>query len=359
MPVDLSIIDKLIPLGSLHQKNKKEIAETAQFQKVPAGTLLFNKGDKNNFYIYLQEGVVDILEGDKVITTLESIGSIIPHPIENSNPRQHSAVCKRNSIILKIDSTFVDLMSTWEKTGTFEVEEINFDVEQTKTSIDDIDTTDWMTSLLQLRIFKKLPPDSLQNIYAKFEKIEVKAGSKIISQGEMGDYFYLILKGKCLVIRATSKNPNGVKLGILNPGENFGGDAIISNSPRNSTVVMLNQGSVLKLPKEVFLKSMVEPLTPYITYEQLVALNSKGAVELYDHRNPDEFNQGHIINSVNIPLILVRLKLPSKTLNKTIVSYCDTEYRSKAACYILNEKGFNTFLLKGGIASAPSSAIIK
>ena len=54
---------------------------------------------------------------------------------------------------------------------------------------------------------------------------------------------------------------------------------------------------------------------------------------------------------MNIPLYFVRLKL--KTLDTAIpyVVCCDTGRRSSAAAYILSERGYESYVLKGGIAS--------
>ena len=358
MPVAQSIIDKLIPLSTLSQKNKKEIAESADFHKAQAGTLLFSKGDKNSFYIYLNEGAIELLDGSKVISLIETSGKTILHPIDNTNPRQFSAVCKRNSVILKLDSSLVELMTTWEKTGTFEVEEINFEAEKTMENSMSIDSDDWMTSLLQLRIFKKIPPDNLHNIFLKFEKIECKAGEKIINQGDVGDAFYVILKGKCIALRSTPKNPNGVKLGLLNPGDSFGGDGLISNTSRNSSVINLSQGTLLKLPKEVFLSSMVEPLTPTVSYEELKAGHADGSAVIFDIRNPDEYVKNHIAGSSNVPLILLRIKLPPKPMDKKILCVCQDELQSRAACYVLREKGYDSYVLNGGLAKVPKAELV-
>jgi rhodanese-related sulfurtransferase len=68
-----------------------------------------------------------------------------------------------------------------------------------------------------------------------------------------------------------------------------------------------------------------------------------------DVRLPSEFEAYHNPGAINVPLYFIRLKL--KTLDPKIqyVVCCDTGRRSSAAAFILNERGFETYVLKGGL----------
>ena len=67
-------------------------------------------------------------------------------------------------------------------------------------------------------------------------------------------------------------------------------------------------------------------------------------------RLPSEFEHCHFEHALNVPLYFVRLKL--KTLDPSVpyVVCCDNGRRSSAAAYILSERGFDTCVLRGGIA---------
>jgi len=52
---------------------------------------------------------------------------------------------------------------------------------------------------------------------------------------------------------------------------------------------------------------------------------------------------------VNIPLYFIRLKLSKLDEKTTYIVCCDTGRRSSAGAFILNERGFNTRVLRGGL----------
>ena len=52
----------------------------------------------------------------------------------------------------------------------------------------------------------------------------------MIKQGDEGDYFYVIVDGRCVVTRETPLNREGVKLAELGGGDTFGEEALISDA---------------------------------------------------------------------------------------------------------------------------------
>jgi len=70
-----------------------------------------------------------------------------------------------------------------------------------------------------------------------------------------------------------------------------------------------------------------------------------------DVRLPSEFQNFRIDGAVNIPLYFIRLKLNALDKNTQYVVCCDTGRRSSAAAYILSERGFEAYVLKGGLAA--------
>ncbi|KAG9283320.1 thiosulfate sulfurtransferase/rhodanese-like domain-containing protein 1 [Astyanax mexicanus] len=92
-----------------------------------------------------------------------------------------------------------------------------------------------------------------------------------------------------------------------------------------------------------------------VTREQLKAMLASHSVQLFDIRNRDEFQAGHIAGSVNIPLDQLEesLKLSSKTFEKcfkvkapkkeddNIVFHCQRGRRSLTALDIAWRLGFS------------------
>ena len=68
-----------------------------------------------------------------------------------------------------------------------------------------------------------------------------------------------------------------------------------------------------------------------------------------DFRLPSEFENKHLDNSLNIPLYFIRLKISTLDPDKRYIVCCDTGRRSSAGAYILSERGYQAYVLRGGI----------
>ena len=172
----------------------------------------------------------------------------------------------------------------------------------------------------------------------------------VIKQGDEGDYFYVIVSGKCVVTRETPLNKEGIKLAELGVGDTFGEEALIAEAKRNATVTMLTDGVLMRLNKEDFRELMNEPLLQWVNYDE--AREIVGARRQVARRAPAErASELCIEDSLNIPLYFIRLKLSALDPKVPYVVYCDTGRRSSAAAYILVERGFDAYVLRGGLAS--------
>jgi len=71
---------------------------------------------------------------------------------------------------------------------------------------------------------------------------------------------------------------------------------------------------------------------------------------LLDVRSPQEYNEGHLYNAINIPLYDLKSRKNIELGSKMIIIYCQSGIRSKKAINILYKKGYkNLFNLKGGL----------
>lgn len=80
-------------------------------------------------------------------------------------------------------------------------------------------------------------------------------------------------------------------------------------------------------------------------------INRENAVIL-DVREDNEYREGHIVNSVHIPVSFLRdrMKDLDKYKDRPIIVGCRSGQRSSQACAILKKQGFdNVYNLNGGI----------
>jgi rhodanese-related sulfurtransferase len=106
----------------------------------------------------------------------------------------------------------------------------------------------------------------------------------------------------------------------------------------------------MRLNKQDFRELMNEPLLQWVSSDQAQAIIARGGRWL-DVRLPSEHQTLSIEGALNVPLYLIRLKLSTLDRNIPYVVYCDTGRRSSAAAYILVERGFDAYVLTGGLAS--------
>jgi CRP-like cAMP-binding protein len=337
--IELSQLKALSPLDSLKKDNLHALVKKTKIRDAQPGETLFREGDSEKRTVYILSGSVELREADKTVGKVTGGTDDARNPLAPKLPRRQSAIAVTAVEYIVIDSDLLDVMLTWDQTGSYEVSELRSD-----SGAND----DWMTTLLQTKAFHKIPPANIQAIFMRLQQVNYKAGDVVIKQGEEGDYFYVITRGKCVVTRETPLNKEGIRLAELEVGDTFGEEALISEAKRNATVTMETDGSVMRLGKEDFRKLLNEPMLDWVDAAAADRIIAEGGQWL-DVRLPSEFESYHNEGAINVPLYFIRLKL--KTLNPAVkyVVCCDTGRRSSAGAFILNERGFQTYVLKGGL----------
>lgn len=338
-PIDRELIKQFSPLSGLKPENQADLASKSQLQDIEAGRYIFRQGDADKRAVYLVKGEVELRSGDKVVRVVTGGSEEARHPLAPQIPRHLAARAKTNAEYFSVDSDLLDIMLTWDQTGAFEVGELQAQEESP--------TDDWMTTILQTKAFHRIPPANIQAVLMRMENISRKAGDVIIKQGDEGDYFYIVTAGKCVVTRETPTNKAGIKLAELGTGDGFGEEALISDAKRNATITMLTDGSLVRLAKDDFKKLLNEPMQKWVSMDEGKKVVAGGGQWL-DVRLPSEFENQHQDAAINIPLYFIRLKLDTLDPKKKYVVYCDTGRRSSAGAYILSERGFDVYVLKGG-----------
>jgi CRP-like cAMP-binding protein/rhodanese-related sulfurtransferase len=340
-PLDLALLKQFSPLDGLKAENLHALAKKTSIRDLPAGRQLFKEGDTDKRTFYLVAGTIEVFDKDGVLATLRGGTPQARNPIAPTLPRRFSARAVDDVRFISIDSDLLDVMLTWDQTGSYEVNELNAGASG---------GDDWMTTLLQTKAFHRVPPANIQAIFMRMQRINSRSGDVVIKQGDEGDYFYVIVNGRCSVTRETPLNKEGIKLAELGMGDTFGEEALISEAKRNATVTMLSDGTLMRLGKQDFTTLLNEPMLQWVEFEQGKEIVAKGGKWL-DVRLPSEYQNVHIENAINIPLYFIRLKLNALDKGVSYVVCCDTGRRSSAGAYILSERGFDAYVLKGGLAA--------
>jgi CRP-like cAMP-binding protein len=342
-PLELGLLRSFSPLDGLKSENLHALARKTALHSLSAGRLLFKEGDTDKRTYYVVSGVLELLHENRSVLVIRGGTPEARNPVAPGNPRRYAArVVSDRMDYVAMDSEMLDMMLTWDQTGSYEVNELRGVNDEGPSS------DDWMTNLLQTKAFHKIPPANIQAIFMRMQRVDYRAGEVIIKQGDEGDYFYVVVKGRCAVTRETPLNRDGIKLAELGMGDTFGEEALISDAKRNASVAMTTEGTLMRLAKQDFRTLLNEPMLEWVDMDQARTLVAGGAKWL-DVRLPSEFENYRLEGALNMPLYFIRLKLKTLERDTHYIVCCDTGRRSSAGCYILSERGFRASVLKGGL----------
>ena len=105
-------------------------------------------------------------------------------------------------------------------------------------------------------LFSGLDGDGLIRILSAGADRFIAKGECIVTEGEAGENFYLILQGMLEVIKElpTIDGTRSERIAILERGETFGEMAIIDHMPRSATVRALEDTLTLQFNQDIFKK---------------------------------------------------------------------------------------------------------
>ena len=340
--IDKSVLKTLVPPASLNGQNFQQLANKAVMEDIAPGKLLFKKGDRDRKTIYLLSGQVELVGENGKQGSITGGTKEARHPVANQQPREVTAQVKSRATIVRFDNDLLDVLLTWDQLSGIEVSDISRDQQERAP-----DSGDWMTRILQSKAFLRIPPANIQTMFMRLKEFPVTAGQTIINQGEAGDYYYIIGRGTFTVSRE-SANGTSVVLAELEDGEAFGEEALLSEAKRNATIIAKTDGLLMRLSKEDFEELLKEPMLKDVDIGTAKKMVGDGAV-LLDVRMDSEHRVNGIKGSMNVPLYMLRLKSEGLDRNKRYICYCETGRRASAAAFLLSEKGFESYVLKGGL----------
>lgn len=338
-----SLVDTLVPLVSLATTSRAQVLGQAEVLRYRRGDILFKEGDRDAYSIYLLEGRLELRSGGQVVQRVAGGTAAAAHPIAQLQPRKMTARAETEVSVMRVARDLVDRLLAADSTGSYCSVQVN------ELESGDDDDGDWMTRMLQSKLFTHLPASNIHRIFSLFEEVDVREGDIVVKQGAPGDYYYIIAQGRCEVMRSAGPSAPGYRLALIGPGDAFGEEALVAGSNRNASVRMLSDGQLVRLPKEAFVELIQKPLLSGVTLNEGEAiLATKPAVWL-DVRFPEEHQRDGIQGSVNYPLNTLRMHSGRLDDNLTYVVYCDTGSRSAVAAFLLAERGFDVHYLEGGL----------
>jgi CRP/FNR family transcriptional regulator, cyclic AMP receptor protein len=106
---------------------------------------------------------------------------------------------------------------------------------------------DWADVLGALPLFGRLGKRQLRGLAKVARVVDYAAAEPIVTKGEPGNSFYLVLEGRAKIV-GKSKS--------FRPGDFFGEMALIDGGPRSATVIAAGAVRVMQLPRRAFLQAL-------------------------------------------------------------------------------------------------------
>lgn len=332
------LLKNLVPLNTLSSSSFEEAVKSIRIEQLEAGEVLFKEGDSDSDSVYLLQGEVTLSSNSMQDRVIKPGSDASLYAIAQLKPRQSTGTVTKSSAIARVDQNILDHIITMDEVSGIEIVEMEAD-----------DDVEWVFNVLSSSTFSKLPPANANQMLAKLESIPVKAHQVIINQGEPGDYYYLIREGIATVARKDVSGKTTI-LNELSAGEQFGEEALLSNAPRNATIMMKTAGVLMRLTREDFNELLTEPMLSWVEQTEADTMIGQGA-GILDVRTADEYRSGAINNSLNAPLSQIRKFADELDKSRKYVIYCQTGNRSSVAAFMLNQRGFDTVALKGGLVA--------
>jgi len=205
----------------------------------------------------------------------------------------------------------------------------------------------------QVSVMHKLPIENLKEAILRLQPIEVDASTNIVTQGEIGDKYYLIESGEAEIWKTDPFADKTEIVARLTAGDAFGEEALVQDGMRNATVKMVTPGKLWSLHKKDF-DELVEPnLVDEIDAKKArQALESKN-IKLLDCRYDMEYEESRLFNSQHVALDRLRWDIHNLNPDDEHIVYCRSGRRSRAAVFLMQERNFKAVSLKGGIKEWP------
>lgn len=361
MAIADQLLEQLEPIARLSAGRKKELAALCFIETVNKNINPMRMNvTKAAQALYLIKGDLGLLYNDEKKAILRGGTEAAKHSI-NTNSKIKDTIALTDVEILRIDMDLLDIMMTWDQLSGNDNLAINpqekITVKQqvgSKNKKHARSAGEWIkdTSVfsafnLQVGVFSQLPVANVEEMFKRMDSITVTAGQKVIQQGGVGDYYYLIQSGTAEVSRVVDASQPAVILAELKEGSAFGEEALASDNKRNATVKMSADGELLRLNKQDFVELLKAPLIKQVTMAEAKEKVLAGAVWA-DVRLPSEYQYDHIAGAISLPLSEIRNLASTLDTDKEYVVYCQTGRRSSAAAFIMAQLGLQAVVLAGG-----------
>lgn len=275
--------------------------------------------------------------------------------LDLNNTRDHAVTTRSgdnmlraedDAIVLLADSEFLDTLSSWGELAAY-AQQSGGDV-----------LVERLLAVKHSLAFRRLPLEHVVEALQQMQPRPARAGEVVVAQGQRGDAFYLIWRGRAEVWKTGLYDDEAQLVDTLAAGDAFGDEALVTGGTRSATVKMVEDGELLVLGEQAFRDCISRPLigeVPPGAVPQLLREDWK----IVDVRYEEEFEDGHIPEAILLPLPSLR-QLADRTLDRTgkYIAVCRSGKRSAVAAFLLKQRGYEVVSMKAGMTGWEGEVVV-
>ena len=347
--VELEILEKFVPFSDMEPDHLLEFSGAMAEQTFVKGEMLFKRGKELDTLFFLVNGEVDLIGQSYTSELLTADDERAKKALNSEVQTSFSCVAKSTVTALSIKTKTYDRLLAWTQSAASVKDnqehgsgDYSTSTEFQVTELAEEPPGDWMSALLQSPMLLQVPLTQVQDLFMRFEHVEVNPGDIIVKEGELGDYFYVISSGQARV----SNRSESVDI-LLETGDYFGEEALVGNTTRNATVVMETYGVLKRLNTEDFNDLLKKPVLKYVDADELKEIDKP--YKLLDVKLPLEHRIAHVPGSLNVPLSNLRNIFPDLNHESLYVVTDDSGSRADIAAHLLCQAGYEAIVLKDAV----------
>jgi CRP-like cAMP-binding protein len=333
-------LKKYCYFSNLSDDALEAISKKLKIVEFPSGTDIIREGDAADAFYLLHEGEVEVFQkqkhGESLLTSVKGKGEGFGEmALLTCSPRFATVTARTDVVLYRLmKAEFEEIVRT-NSTFFLAVRDKMQDYQR-------------VAKISSMEPFAHLDPEKVPLLFERFEERHYSPGDNIITQGEKGDLYFIIKKGRVAVFKKMLED-KPERVALLSEGDAFGEEALITDSPRNATVQTIDDTTVWTLSRPDFDEIMKSSFFEEISAQDIPDGNNNWS--FIDVRMPVEFNEEHIRDAVNIPLDELRTRYSELDRSKEHYVYCLLGERSASASFLLRSRGLKAKSIKGGINS--------
>jgi len=236
-------IDSQTAFGDLLTAEEKQIfIDHGAVHSAVSGEVLCKQGENDRRIFIIVMGEVEISEGsddNQVVLAHLKRGEVFGEiSALFESPRISNVTVTKPSVVLIVSG---DL---FEKVITGRAELYSAILERYKKRLSE-------TAIRSVDLFRHLDKATLNPLIEASSIVGIPENGVIVSEGEAGDYFYIIIRGTARV--STSLGESTLNLALMHPGDYFGEWSVLTGAPRAATVTAMNRVDMLRIERKAML----------------------------------------------------------------------------------------------------------